>query len=247
MEKEVRDERTLCTASARNKRLLYSASSCGIWRSQHERLDDHGRFDERTLCTSSPRNKRLLYSASSCGIWCSQHDRLDDHGRFDERTLCTSSTRNKRLLYSASSCGIWRSLYGHFIFKAISNNCRSNTGVRVDHQHATNDSCIATRLAQSGAHRVDGLITMDGLMKEPSAQLQHATNNFCIAPRLAESSAHSMDTSFSRNFPIMKRYPEPHDHGGVYNRSPCAHQPHVRRGRRPLKPGESPAGACPLP
>ena len=21
----------------------------------------------------------------------------------------------------------------------------------------------------------------------------------------------------------MKRYPEPHDHGGVYNRSPCAH------------------------
>ena len=22
---------------------------------------------------------------------------------------------------------------------------------------------------------------------------------------------------------LMKRYPEPHDHGGVYNRSPCAH------------------------
>ena len=46
---------------------------------------------------------------------------------------------------------------------------------------------------------------------------------------------------------LLKRYPEPHDHGGVYNRSPCAHQPHVRRGRRPMKPGESPAGACPLP
>ena len=23
--------------------------------------------------------------------------------------------------------------------------------------------------------------------------------------------------------PPLKRYPEPHDHGGVYNRSPCAH------------------------
>ena len=22
---------------------------------------------------------------------------------------------------------------------------------------------------------------------------------------------------------LVKRYPEPHDHGGVYNRSPCAH------------------------
>ena len=22
---------------------------------------------------------------------------------------------------------------------------------------------------------------------------------------------------------VLKRYPEPHDHGGVYNRSPCAH------------------------
>ena len=46
---------------------------------------------------------------------------------------------------------------------------------------------------------------------------------------------------------VLKRYPEPHDHGGVYNRSPCAHQPHVRRGRWPVKPGERPAGACPLP
>ena len=25
------------------------------------------------------------------------------------------------------------------------------------------------------------------------------------------------------NPPMVKRYPEPHDHGGVYNRSPCAH------------------------
>ena len=22
---------------------------------------------------------------------------------------------------------------------------------------------------------------------------------------------------------VLKRYPEPHDHGGLYNRSPCAH------------------------
>ena len=40
---------------------------------------------------------------------------------------------------------------------------------------------------------MDSLITMDGLMKEPSAQVQHATNDFCIAPRLAEFGAHSMD------------------------------------------------------
>ena len=58
--------------------------------------------------------------------------------------------------------------------------------------HATNDFCIAPRLAESGAHSMDGLITMDGLMKEPSAQLQHATNDFCIAPRLAESGADNM-------------------------------------------------------
>ena len=118
-------------------------------------------------------------------------------------TLCKSSARNKRLLYSASSCGIWRSQYGHFIFKAISNNYRSNTGVGVNHQHATNDFCIAPRLAESGAHSMNGLITIDFLMKEPSAQLQHATNDFCIAPRLAESSAHSMDTSFSRHLQII--------------------------------------------
>ena len=42
-------------------------------------------------------------------------------------------------------------------------------------------------------------------------------------------------TRFTRVFPctktitgeqtikILKRYPEPHDHDGVYNRSPCAH------------------------
>ena len=71
--------------------------------------------------------------------------------------------------------------------------CTSHTGVRVDHEHATNDFCIAPRLAEFGAHSMDSLITMDGLMKEPSAQLQHATNDFCIAPRLAESGAHSMD------------------------------------------------------
>ena len=75
----------------------------------------------------------------------------------------------------------------------------------VDHQHATNDFCIAPLLAESGAHRMDGLINMDGLMKEPSAQVQHATNDFLIAPRLAESGAHSMDSSFSRHFHIIAR------------------------------------------
>ena len=60
-------------------------------------------------------------------------------------------------------------------------------------QHATNDFCIAPRLAESGAHSMDGLITPDLSKKEPSAQVQHATNDFCIAPRLAESGAHSMD------------------------------------------------------
>ena len=30
----------------RNKRLLYSALSCGIWRSQHGRFDHHGWFDD---------------------------------------------------------------------------------------------------------------------------------------------------------------------------------------------------------
>ena len=41
---------------------------------------------------------------------------------------------------------------------------------------------------------MDGLITTDGVMKEPSAQVKHATNDFCIAPRLAESGAHNMDS-----------------------------------------------------
>ena len=66
-----------------------------------------------------------------------------------------SSARNKRLLYSASSCGIWRSQHGQFIFKAFLHNCKAQTGVGVDHQHATNDFCIAPRLAESGAHIMD--------------------------------------------------------------------------------------------
>ena len=52
-------------------------------------------------------------------------------------------------------------------------------------RHARKDFCIAPSLAESGAHSMNGLITMAGLMKEPSAQVQHATNNFCIAPGLA--------------------------------------------------------------
>ena len=63
----------------------------------------------------------------------------------------------------------------------------------MDHQHATNDFCIAPLFAESGAHRMDGLINMDGLMKEPSAQVQYATNDFRIAPLLAESGAQRMD------------------------------------------------------
>ena len=79
------------------------------------------------------------------------------------------------------------------MFKAFSHNYKAKTGVGVDHQHTTNDFCIAPRLAESGAHSMDGLITTDGLLQEPSAQVQHATNDFGIAPRLAESRAHSMD------------------------------------------------------
>ena len=40
---------------------------------------------------------------------------------------------------------------------------------------------------------MDGLITPDSSIKEPSAQVQHATNDFCKAPRLAESGAHCRD------------------------------------------------------
>ena len=75
----------------------------------------------------------------------------------------------------------------------------------VDHQHATNDFCIAPLFAESGAHRMDGLINMDGLMKEPSAQVQYATNDFRIAPRLAESGAHSIGSPFLRHFRIIAR------------------------------------------
>ena len=67
---------------------------------------------------------------------------------------------------------------------------------------------MAPLLAESGAHRMDGLINMDGLMKEPSAQVQHATNatnDFRIAPRLAEFGTHGIDSSFSRHFHIIAR------------------------------------------
>ena len=66
-------------------------------------------------------------------------------------------------------------------------------------QHATNNFCIAPRLAESGAHSMEDLITLNFSMKEPSAQVQHATNDFCIAPRLAESGAHSMDGLITRD------------------------------------------------
>ena len=50
---------------------------------------------------------------------------------------------------------------------------------------------------------MDGLITPDLSMKEPSAQVQHATNDFCIALRLAEFGAHSMDGLITLDF-LMK-------------------------------------------
>ena len=124
---------------------------------QHGRFDHHQQLDERTLCTNSPRNKRLLYSASSCGMWRSQHGRFNNHRRFDEPTLCTSS------------------------------------------KHATNDFCIAPRLAESGAHSMDTSFSRQfPIIARPTrvwtrVDHHHATNDFCIAPRLAESGAHSMD------------------------------------------------------
>ena len=39
--------------------------------------------------------------------------------------------------------------------KAFLHNCKAQTDVGVDHQHATNDFCIAPRLAESGAHSMD--------------------------------------------------------------------------------------------
>ena len=71
-------------------------------------------------------------------------------------------------------------------------------------QHATKDFCIAPRLAEFGAHSMDGLITPNFSMKEPSAQVQHATNDFCIAPRLAESGAHSMEDAITLNFSMKE-------------------------------------------
>ena len=70
-------------------------------------------------------------------------------------------------------------------------------------QHATNDFCIAPRLAESGAHSMEDLITLNFSMKEPSAQIQHATSDFCIAPRLAESGAHSMEDFDNREAHLL--------------------------------------------
>ena len=39
--------------------------------------------------------------------------------------------------------------------KAFLHNCTAGSGVGVDHQHATNDFCVAPRLAESGAHSMD--------------------------------------------------------------------------------------------
>ena len=47
---------------------------------------------------------------------------------------------------------------------------------------------------------MDGFITPDSSMKEPSAQVQHTTNDFCIAPRLAESGTHNMDGLITLDF-----------------------------------------------
>ena len=43
--------------------------------------------------------------------------------------------------------------------KAFLHNCKAQTDVGLDHQHATNDFCIAPRLAESGAHSMDNLFT----------------------------------------------------------------------------------------
>ena len=71
-------------------------------------------------------------------------------------------------------------------------------------QHATNDFCIAPRLAESGAHSMEDLITLKFSMKEPNAQVQHAANEFSIAPRLAESGAHSMEDFITLDFSMKE-------------------------------------------
>ena len=63
---------------------------------------------------------------------------------------------------------------------------------------------MAPRLAESGAHSMEDLITLKFSMKEPSAQIQHATNDFCIAPCLAESGAHSMEDLITLNFSMKQ-------------------------------------------
>ena len=93
-----------------------------------------------------------------------------------------------------NATGLRVHVYSHR--KEHKTECKKGYGMKeasAQVQHATNDFCIAPRLAESGAHSMDGLITMAGLMKEPSAQVQHATNDFCIAPRLAEYGAQGMD------------------------------------------------------
>ena len=95
-----------------------------------------------------------------------------------------------------NTTGLRVHVYSQCNRKEHKTQCKKGYGMKeasAQVQHATNDFCIAPRLAKSGAHSMDGLITMAGLMKEPSAQVQHATNDFCIAPRLAESGAHGMD------------------------------------------------------
>ena len=91
---------------------------------------------------------------------------------------------------------------GPLVTRKASRTCMNEPSAQI--QHATNDFCIAPRLAESGAHSMDGLITPDFLMKEPSAQVQHATNDFCIAPRLAESGAHSMEDLITLNFSMKE-------------------------------------------
>ena len=67
-----------------------------------------------------------------------------------------------------NATGLRVHLYSQCNRKEHKTQCKKGYGMKeasAQVQHATNDFCMAPRLAESGAHSMDGLITMAGLMR----------------------------------------------------------------------------------
>ena len=146
-------------SSARNKRLLYTASSCGIWRSQH------GQFIYKAFSHNCRANRGVgVDHQHATNNFCIE-PRLAESG---PHSMDSSFTRHFRIIVEPTQVCEWiiSMQQTTFVYSLVSRNL-ALTAWTFDHhdglmkepsaqlQHTTNDSGVVPRLAESGAHGME--------------------------------------------------------------------------------------------